>query len=168
MTVISWICIQLAGTRVTEYTDTTSVPYPTIRHLLCEFLVSTASQCLQCSKYRNTLCKMVSCANQRKPDAFVCPSSHANYCYLQHNEKDEQLRNMHSLYQNKKSKLNRLRVKIVQASSISGIQLDTEMHTDMASMIYHVQNPHASEERYLYFISDPPHLMHEDSEKLLG
>ena len=78
---------------------------------------------------------MVSRTNQRKPDALVCPSSHANYRYLQHSEKDQQLRNIHSLYQNTKSKLDRLQVKIAQASSISGIQLDTEMRTDMISMM---------------------------------
>ena len=129
--------IQLAGSRVTAYTDTTSLPYPTIRHISCEFLVSTASRCPQCSKYQNTLRKMVSRTNQRKPDALVCPSSHANYRYLQHNEKDQRLHNMHSLYQNTKSKPNRLRVKIAQASSISGIQLDKEMDIDdMAIIIY--------------------------------
>lgn len=26
-------------------------------------------------------------------------------------------------------------------------------------LVYKVRNPHASEERYLYFFSDPPHLM---------
>lgn len=78
---------------------------------------------------------MVHRVKQRKPDALVCPSSHANYRYLQDNEKHQRLRNMHSLYQNVKGKFNRLQVKIAKATSDSGIELDREMHTDMVDIM---------------------------------
>ncbi len=78
---------------------------------------------------------MVHREKQKKSDELASPSSHANYRYLQDSEKDHRLHNLHTLYRSTKSKLERLRVKIAQATSDSGVQLDEDMHTDMMSML---------------------------------
>ena len=92
-------------------------------------------QCVKCMKYRDTLRKIGHREKQRKPDQVASPSSHTNYRYLQDDEKDQRLQNLHTLYRNTKSKLERLRVKIAQATSDSGVQLDEQMHTDMMTMV---------------------------------
>ena len=114
------------------------LPYSTIRHSQCEILVSTKihhDRCRRCIKYRDTLRKMVHRVNQRQPDELACPNSHTNYQYLEDTEKDQRLHNMHSLYRNTRSKLNRLQLKIAQATSDNGVKLDREMHTDMISVM---------------------------------
>ncbi len=78
---------------------------------------------------------MVHREKQRQLDELASPSSHANYRYLKDAEKDSRLHNLHSLYRNTKSKLDRLRLKIGQATSESGVQLDEETHDDMVSMM---------------------------------
>ena len=90
---------------------------------------------MKCVKYRDTLHKIAHRKKQRKPDEVASPSSDTNYRYLQDGEKDQRLQNLHTLYRNTKSKLERLRVKIAQATSDSGVQLDEQMHTDMMTMV---------------------------------
>ena len=114
------------------------LPYSTIHHSSCEVLMSadvSRDQCVKCVKYRDTLCKIAHREKQRKPDEVASPSSHTNYRYLQDGEKDQRLQNLHTLYRNTKSKLEPLRVKIAQATSDSGVQLDEQMHTDMMTMV---------------------------------
>ena len=67
---------------------------------------------------------MVQRDKQRQSDQLASPESHGNYRYLHDDEKDGRLHNVHSLYRNTKSKLDRLRMKIAQVTSDSGVQLD--------------------------------------------
>ena len=108
--------------------DTATFPYPTIRHSCCNILLSADLQnrCLNCVKHRD---------KQRQSEELASPESHGNYRYLRDGEKDSRLHNTHSLYRNTKSKLDRLRVKIAQVTSDSGVQLDEETHADMVSMM---------------------------------
>ena len=92
-------------------------------------------RCLRCVKYRDTLRKMLHHEKQRNSSEIASANSHANYRYLQPIEKEQRLHNLHTLYRSTKTKLDRLRVKIAQATSDSGIQLDEGMHDDMVNML---------------------------------
>ena len=96
---------------------------------------SNRERCRQCVSYRDTLRKRNYRETHRKSDELACPSSHTNYRYLNVVEKDQRLHNMHSLYRSTKAKLDRIRVKIAQATSCSGVQLDCETHHDMVNLL---------------------------------
>ena len=71
--------------------DEVTLPYPTIRHPSCELLLGVEGRCQQCILHRATLHKVVSRkqAQQLTSCPAMDPQSHANYCYLPSEEKNQ-------------------------------------------------------------------------------
>ena len=99
--------------------------------------------------------KMSHREKQKNSSEIASTNSHANYRYLQPIEKEQWLHNLHTRYRSTKTKLDGLRVKIAQATSDSGIQLDERIHDDMVNMLQlswkvHTLKPEGSFQRILW------------------
>ena len=92
---------------------------------------------LRCSytNYRRTLAVMASCPGHRKDQQQVvkrtAPSSHINYRYLSSPEKIDHLHRLHEDSQSIQKKVHRLRSRITQMISSSGVTLDDEIISDL-------------------------------------
>ena len=65
----------------------------------------------------------------------VSATSHTNYRYLKGDEKNQRLRNIHTLYKQTKLRVCRLEEKIAEATQKSGVVLNSELGEDMKQMM---------------------------------
>ena len=99
-------CCCYTGQQVVAYEDAES-RYSTIRHSECEVLLphtTSKYHCSKCTKYRKTLRTFASWQSHREQTGCEHSKSgaesHVNYRYLTVDDKDERLRELHTLYAN--------------------------------------------------------------------
>jgi hypothetical protein len=124
-----------ADTEIVAYRDDSTLPYPTVRHSKCELLIESGNQkCKFCEQHRNCLRMMLS---RKKADTASRsnPSSHANYRYLNEEEKVERLRNLHHVVRTASRKVERLVKRLDEITKIQGSTVDSTTHQDLRDII---------------------------------
>ena len=137
MTLFSFtVCIYdndlCTGTHIIARFDSRPLPWPTIRHSKCEFLVSSGtSRCANCSEYRHILLTMSRRASVGKSTEKTATSSHTNYRYLSTPEKHKRMKSLHRESRVVHMRLQRMEVRLRKAIEDKGVCLDTEVTDDL-------------------------------------
>lgn len=105
----------------------------TIRHSMCDLLVSTGRRCSKCEAHRKSLLVMLHRLDNQK-DA-TDPKSHTNYRYLTSLQISERCSNLHTNCVANERKISRLKAKIEKLSNEQGVTLDPVLHNDMKSIM---------------------------------
>ena len=116
--------------------DSSSFPYPTIRHESCAVLLSRDDpllRCIACSEYRKSLRAQLSW--QERTADRTDPSSHVNNRYLTSQEKGMQLKKLHDSTRSLARKVSRMQARIKASIERDGIVVDDNMHGDIHTIM---------------------------------
>ena len=151
--------------------------YPeAIRTTACEILV-TGLKCVSCKNYRRTIRLLYNRWQKRSSDSTGDSSScHTNDRYLNTPEKILKINSLRKRVRKAESELKKLKEKVSTVIEQSD-EVDPQVHADMVDVmnenrrffhmhksrkggvVYKTKNIYADDDRSIYFISDPPHLV---------
>lgn len=112
-----------------------------IRHVKCQYLFHASSKhrktcpvCSNCrSNYlRSSLSRFKKSNEQNEP---CCPSSHANYCFMTNEQKDQRLRQLHTQLCAKTRALETLQKTVREIFARECIQIDPSTSDDLLSIM---------------------------------
>ena len=124
----------LSGCRTVAYHE--SLPFPTIRHNNCEFLLSSESQtsrCCQCTKFRDSL--RMKYTRQQGEKSRTEPSSHVPYSCLTPDELKARMHRVHEELRRIQKERDRLKLKLSKVCREQGVCVDDGLHQDLTSIM---------------------------------
>ena len=140
------LCNQRKGRFVSLKNEVTAViqesemAHQTIRHVSCQLLVEKENaRCDVCTKYRSALRAMVSSSQKSKLEA-----TKANYRFLRTPQRKAQLVSLRKRMKKAIADNKRLKKKLDNATSKSGIVIDSQLENDVLSLIS-INNDKANE-----------------------
>ena len=114
----------------------------TIRSTNCVYLLSAqqqtkVNQCHNCSRYRQTLSRMLYRIEHQesKETDKTDPSSHTNYRFLSSKEKSERLKNLHDQARVMQQNINRLRDQINKQIDEKGTEVEDDLDEALGAIV---------------------------------